>query len=144
VKTSNSITTLPDSPEQDRSRRFHRYVWQMGVRVVLFVAAILIYTIWHTWLCVIPIVLAGVIPWVAVIIANAGNSRGHDQLVAPAGAIVLLDREQQDRDAAEDRRAQAYRDEQERLREEAHAAQEEWQRHGDRSRPWGHRTGGHR
>jgi hypothetical protein len=43
------------------------------------------------------------------------------------------------RQQQEDARAQAYRDEQERLRQAAQHAQEEWQRNGDRSRMWGHR-----
>ena len=137
MKTTNSITTLPDSPEQDRRRRFSRYVWQMAVRVVLFIAAVLIYTVWHTWLCVIPIVLAAVIPWVAVVIANAGNRRGGD-IVTPAGTIERIDvSDSVYRDQVEEQRAQAYRDEQERLRREAEHDQEEWQRHGERSRVWG-------
>ncbi|MFJ3036207.1 DUF3099 domain-containing protein [Curtobacterium pusillum] len=139
MKTTHSITTLPDSPEQDRAHRLSRYVWQMALRVVFFIGAVLVWSIWHTWLAVIPIVLAGVIPWVAVIIANAG-SRAESDIVTPAGAIQLYDavdprlREQQ-----EDARAEAYRAEQDRLREEAHHAQEEWQRHGDRSKVWGRR-----
>ncbi|WIE63464.1 DUF3099 domain-containing protein [Curtobacterium sp. MCLR17_036] len=137
--THTSITTLPDSPEQDRAHRLSRYIWQMAVRVVLFIVAVLVWTTWHSWFAVIPIVLAAVIPWVAVVIANAG-SRTESDMISPAGAIVLYDavdprlREQQ-----EDARAQAYRDEQDRLREQAQNAQDEWQRNGDRSKMWGHR-----
>jgi hypothetical protein len=139
MKQTNSITSLPDSPEQDRAHRLSRYVWQMAVRVVFFVGAVLVWSVWHTWLAVIPIVLAGVIPWVAVVIANAGNHTESD-MVSPAGSIELYDavdpglREQQ-----EDARAEAYRAEQDRLREQAQHAQEEWQRNGDRSRVWGRR-----
>ncbi len=137
---SQSITTLPDSPELDRAHRLSKYVWQMAVRVVCFVGAVLVWSTWHTWLAVIPIVLAAVIPWVAVILANAG-SRAESDIVSPAGAIELYDavdprlREQQ-----EDARAEAYRAEQERLREQAQHAQEEWQRTGDRSRVWSPRS----
>ncbi|MDM7890268.1 DUF3099 domain-containing protein [Curtobacterium caseinilyticum] len=133
---TQSITSLPDSPELDRAHRLSKYVWQMAVRVVCFIGAVLVWTTWHTWLAVIPIVFAAVIPWVAVILANAG-SRAESDIVTPAGAIELYDavdprlREQQ-----EDARAQAYRAEQERLREQAQHAQEEWQRNGDRSRVW--------
>ncbi|MBT2503202.1 DUF3099 domain-containing protein [Curtobacterium sp. ISL-83] len=136
MKTTHSITSLPDSPEQDRAHRLSRYVWQMAVRVVCFVGAVLVYTTWHTWLAVIPIVLAGVIPWVAVIVANAG-SRAENDIVTPAGAVQLYDADDvRIREQQEDARAQAYRDEQDRLRDEAQHAQEEWQRHGDRSRLW--------
>lgn len=143
MKTTQSITSLPDSPELDRAHRLSRYVWQMAVRVVFFVGAVLIWSFWHTWLAVIPIVLAGVIPWIAVVIANAGNHAESD-IVAPGGAIQLYDavdprlREQQ-REEQEDARAEAYRAEQERLREAAQHAQQEWQRNGDRSRVWGRR-----
>jgi hypothetical protein len=121
--STQSITSLPDSPELDRAHRLSKYVWQMAVRVVCFIGAVLVWTTWHTWLAVIPIVLAAVIPWVAVILANAGNHAESD--------IVARLREQQ-----EDARAEAYRAEQERLREQAQHAQEEWQRNGDRSRVW--------
>lgn len=137
--THTSITTLPDSPELDRAHRLSRYVWQMAIRVVLFVAAVLVYSIWHSWIAVVPIVLAAVIPWVAVIVANAG-SRTESDMISPAGAMQLYDavdpglREQQEAD-----RAQAYRDEQDRLRQQAQHAQDEWQRNGDRSKMWGHR-----
>jgi hypothetical protein len=137
MKNPNSITSLPAAPGEDRGRRFHRYVWQMSVRVLFFVAAVMMYTWWHTWLCVIPIVLAAVIPWVAVIIANAGNKAGQEP-IRPAGGIVLHDatsdafREQQ-----EQARAQAYRDEQDRLRDEAQQEQADWQAHGSRPHVWG-------
>ncbi|ROP66695.1 DUF3099 domain-containing protein [Curtobacterium sp. PhB115] len=137
--THTSITTLPDSPEQDRAHRLSRYVWQMAIRVVLFVVAVLVYSIWHSWIAVVPIVLAAVIPWVAVVIANAG-SRTESDMISPAGAMQLYDAAEPGlREQQEDARAQAYRDEQDRLRQQAQHAQDEWQRNGDRSKMWGHR-----
>ena len=137
MKTTHSITTLPDSPEQDRHHRLSRYVWQMSFRVLCFVAAVFIGTIWHSWLFVVPIVLAGVIPWVAVIIANAGNHQG-DDLVRPGGSVVRYDlQDVEARERQEQERAQAYRDEQERLRQQAAHDQAEWQRKGDHSNVWG-------
>lgn len=139
MKSSNSITTLPDSPELDRAHRLSRYIWQMALRVVLFIGAVLIWSVWHTWIAVIPIVLAGVIPWVAVIIANAGN-HGEGEILRPGGAVQLYDAvDPRLREEQEDARAEAYRAEQDRLREQAQHAQEEWQRTGDRSRVWGRR-----
>jgi len=139
-RTTQAITALPETPQRDRKHRLSRYIWQMAVRVILFVGAVLVYTVWHSpWLALIPIVLAAVIPWVAVVIANAGSHTESDY-VAPAGAIVrAADIDPRLREQQEDARAQAYRDEQDRLREGAQHAQEEWQRNGDRSRVWGHR-----
>jgi predicted membrane metal-binding protein len=137
MKNPNSITSLPEAPGADRERRFHRYVWQMSLRVVLFVAAIFIWAWWHTWLFVIPIALAAIIPWVAVIIANAGNRAGQEP-VRPAGGLVLHDAASEARREQEEQaRAQAYRDEQDRLRDQAQRAQSEWQAHGSHSHVWG-------
>jgi hypothetical protein len=141
--TTQSITSLPDSPEIDRKHRLSRYVWQMAFRVVCFVVAVLVWSTWHSWIAMIPIVAAAVVPWVAVVLANAGNRAG-TEVLQPGGGLVLYDavdprlREQQ-----EDARAEAYRAEQDRLREDAQHAQEEWQRNGDRSRVWS-RNGGRR
>jgi signal transduction histidine kinase len=117
---TKSITTLPASPTQDRQYRFKRYVFTMSVRVVCFVGAVLIHNVWS----IVPLILAGVIPWVAVVVANAGNRRGGD-LVVPGGQLVkagpeaVADREQQEQE-----REQQYRDEQRRRAEQAHAEQE--------------------
>jgi hypothetical protein len=140
TRTTQSITALPESPTRDRHHRLSRYIWQMAVRVFLFVGAVLVYTVWHNpLLAIIPIVLAGVIPWIAVVIANAGSHVESDA-IAPAGALVrAADYDPALRQQQEDARAQAYRDEQERLRQAAQHAQEQWQRNGDRSRVWGHR-----
>ena len=142
--SSRNITTLPDSPEIDRAHRLSRYVWQMAFRVVCFVAAVLIWSAWHSWIAVLPIVAAAVVPWVAVVLANAGNRTGGD-VVRPGGAIELYDAvDPRLRDEQEEARAQAYRAEQERLRDQAQRAQEDWQRNGDRSRVWSPRNGGRR
>ncbi|UZN05023.1 DUF3099 domain-containing protein [Cellulomonas sp. S1-8] len=69
------ITSAPEPLADDLARRQRRYLWQMGVRVVCFVAAGLL---WSRVPVVIPIVLlviASVIPYVAVLLANAGRER---------------------------------------------------------------------
>ncbi|MFZ7088719.1 DUF3099 domain-containing protein [Curtobacterium sp. RRHDQ10] len=117
---TKSITTLPASPTQDRQYRFKRYVFTMSVRVVCFVGAVLLHNVWS----IVPLVLAGVIPWVAVVVANAGNRRGGD-LVQPGGQLqayradAAAEREQQEQD-----REQRYRDEQQQRADAAHADQE--------------------
>jgi hypothetical protein len=137
--SSQNITTLPDNPEIDRAHRLSRYVWQMAFRVVCFVAAVLVWSAWHSWIAVVPIVAAAIVPWVAVILANAGNRTGVD-VVRPGGAVELYDAvDPHLREEQEEARAQAYRAEQDRLRDQAQRAQEDWQRNGDRSRVWGRR-----
>jgi len=129
MKSSNSITTLPASPEDDRRRRLRRYVFTMSVRVVCFVGAVLLHNMWS----VVPLILAAVIPWVAVVVANAGNRQGGD-LVQPGGALVqaspadahLREQQEQAREhayrAGQQRRAEAARAEQARAAQERTAA----------------------
>lgn len=66
------VTTAPVSPAQERRERERRYLITMGVRVVAFVLAVVLAT---GWVRVIAIALALVLPWVAVILANAGPRR---------------------------------------------------------------------
>jgi Flp pilus assembly protein TadB len=66
------VTTAPISPAVERRARERRYLITMGVRVVAFVVAIIFAT---GWIRVIAIILALVLPWVAVIAANAGPKR---------------------------------------------------------------------
>jgi xanthine/uracil permease len=66
------VTTAPISPAEERRTRERRYLITMAVRVVAFVVAIVFAT---GWIRVIAIILALVLPWVAVVIANAGPTR---------------------------------------------------------------------
>jgi hypothetical protein len=75
------ITTAPQSHHDDIARRRKRYLISMGIRTACFVAAIFVGG-WLRW-----VLLAGafILPYVAVVMANAANPRipGTD-LVAPA------------------------------------------------------------
>jgi purine-cytosine permease-like protein len=66
------ITTVGESPEQERKSRMVKYLIAMTIRVVCIVAAIFVEG-WLMWLC-----FAGAIflPYFAVVIANAQVSRG--------------------------------------------------------------------
>jgi Protein of unknown function (DUF3099) len=66
------VTTAPISPQEERRTRERRYLITMGVRVVAFIAAIVFAT---GWIRVIAVALALVLPWVAVVVANAGPVR---------------------------------------------------------------------
>ncbi|HVV77007.1 MAG TPA: DUF3099 domain-containing protein [Mycobacteriales bacterium] len=64
------VTTAGESPVDERRARERRYLITMGVRVVAFIAAIfLAQRSW--WLAAIAITLSLVLPWVAVVTANA-------------------------------------------------------------------------
>jgi hypothetical protein len=66
------VTTAPISPAEERRNRERRYLITMGVRVLAFIAAIVFAT---GWIRVIAVGLALILPWVAVVVANAGPKR---------------------------------------------------------------------
>jgi Flp pilus assembly protein TadB len=70
------VTTAPISAADERRAREKRYLITMGVRVVAFIVAIVFAT---GWIRVIAIILALVLPWVAVIAANAPRRRVEQQ-----------------------------------------------------------------
>jgi xanthine/uracil permease len=63
------VTTAPISPRDERRGRERRYLITMGVRIVAFIVAIVFAT---GWIRVIAVILALVLPWIAVVVANAG------------------------------------------------------------------------
>ncbi|GAA1161141.1 DUF3099 domain-containing protein [Nocardioides aquiterrae] len=69
------ITTAPSSRNADIAARQRRYLVSMGIRTVCFVAAIVAALAGIGWLW--PIFIAGalVLPYVAVVMANANASR---------------------------------------------------------------------
>jgi Flp pilus assembly protein TadB len=66
------VTTAGRSPGQDRRDRERRYLITMGFRVVAFVIALVVT---KGWIRVVAIIAAMILPWVAVVFANAGPSR---------------------------------------------------------------------
>lgn len=68
------ITTAPAALSDDVAARMRRYLIQMSVRVACFLGAVLV-DHWTRW-----VLLAGavVLPYVAVVLANAGRERGSD------------------------------------------------------------------
>ena len=68
------ITTAPTALSDDVAARTRRYLVQMGVRVVCFLGAVLV-DHWTRW-----VLLAGavVLPYLAVVLANAGRERRTD------------------------------------------------------------------
>lgn len=82
-----SITNAPESLEEDQARRTRRYLVQMGIRLVCFVGAIVVDVL---WIRLVLIAAAVVLPYSAVLFANAGRDRiSYDTSpvtdVAPAG-----------------------------------------------------------
>jgi Protein of unknown function (DUF3099) len=66
------ITTAPTSRSEDIRGRERRYIISMTIRTVAFVAAVAVGPGWLRWVL---IAAALVLPYVAVVLANAGNQR---------------------------------------------------------------------
>lgn len=66
-----SITGAQEPLADDIARRTHRYLVQMTIRVVCFIGAVVV-DHWTRWLLLVGAV---VLPYVAVVLANAGRER---------------------------------------------------------------------
>ena len=71
-----SVTSAPQSLQDDQSYRMRRYLLSMGTRTVCFLLAVLFLAVLHWtiagWVMVIGAV---VLPYVAVVMANVSRSR---------------------------------------------------------------------
>ncbi len=81
---AQSITSAPEPLGADQARRARRYLIQMGIRVVCFVVAVLTWSRVPLWVSLVLIVGAVVLPYIAVLFANAGRER---QAVGPVAVL---------------------------------------------------------
>ena len=72
-----SVTGLPSSLKEDQAERMHRYLLSMGIRTVSFILAVIALAVLH-WTIIgwVLVVAAVVLPYIAVVAANATRSRG--------------------------------------------------------------------
>ena len=70
------VTTAGMSPREELRHRTRRYLVTMGVRVVCFILAIVLYELNLHWEAAFAIAGSLVLPWIAVVAANAGPSMG--------------------------------------------------------------------
>jgi Mn2+/Fe2+ NRAMP family transporter len=77
------ITTASASRKDEIAGRQRRYVISMTIRTICFVAAILVGPGWFRWVLVAAALL---LPYVAVVMANATHSRNDDFALRPGDA----------------------------------------------------------
>ena len=74
------VTQARRPKSEDISYRQHRYLIMMGIRVICFAIAIILFVEHLRWLVLVPAVGAILIPYIAVVFANGGrepdNQRG--------------------------------------------------------------------
>lgn len=69
------ITSAPEPLADDLARRQRRYLWQMGIRVLCFVAAAVLWPYVPVAVSLTLIAAAAILPYIAVLLANAGRER---------------------------------------------------------------------
>jgi hypothetical protein len=69
------VTTAARNPADERRERERRYLLTMGLRVLCFVAAIVLFAVGPRWAGFLAALASLVLPWVAVVVANAGPRR---------------------------------------------------------------------
>ena len=76
------ITTASASRKDEIAGRQRRYVISMAIRTFCFVAAVLVGAGWLRWVLVAAALL---LPYVAVVMANATHSKSDDFALRPGG-----------------------------------------------------------
>lgn len=76
-----SATSLPESAQDDQNRRVRGYLISMGIRTACFIAAVVTWQVSRP-LSLVCFALAAVLPYVAVVYANATGKRRIDELGA--------------------------------------------------------------
>ena len=77
-----SITSLPEAPDDERRHRMVRYGVAMGIRIVCVVLCLFV----RGWWLLLPILGAVFLPYIAVVLANVGSSAG-GTVERPGGLI---------------------------------------------------------
>lgn len=103
------ITTAQTSRAEDIAARQKRYIVSMSIRSVCFIGAVLAGVTHVNWLWPILIACAIVLPYIAVVMANAANTKGDgfDLVDSPYGDPELRggkewrERHQHDEDGAD-------------------------------------------
>jgi hypothetical protein len=78
------ITSAPENPNDDIDRRQRRYLISMGIRTLCFIGSVL--TVRFPWLCGTLIAASFLLPYVAVVIANAAAPRTEGSVRGPGVA----------------------------------------------------------
>jgi hypothetical protein len=78
-----SITSLPRSPHDDRRSRMIQYTVAMSIRTVCIVLCLVV----PDWWRLIPAVGAILLPYVAVVLANASSSKPATEMLRPGGLV---------------------------------------------------------
>nr|WP_314844122.1 DUF3099 domain-containing protein [uncultured Microbacterium sp.] len=86
-----AVTSLPQSPRVEADHRVRRYAITMTIRIVCFALMFVIQPYgWYTWIFAIA---AAVLPYIAVVFANAGSDSTETAAESPLQEIEAPVRE---------------------------------------------------
>ena len=83
AKQQQSITSLPRSPQDDRRSRMIKYTIAMSIRTVCILVCLVV----PGWWRLIPAIGAIVLPYIAVVLANASISKPAAEVLRPGGLV---------------------------------------------------------
>ena len=69
------VTTARRSPREEQRERERRYLVTMGARIICFILAIVLFGVGLRWVAAFAVAGSLILPWVAVVAANAGPRR---------------------------------------------------------------------
>lgn len=76
-----AVTSLPIAPQDEVAHRVRRYALTMSIRIACFALMVLVQPYgWYTWVFAIA---AAVLPYIAVVFANAGSDSTETQAESP-------------------------------------------------------------
>lgn len=80
-----AITELPENPDRELHSRMLKYGITMGIRVLCVVVALFV----QGWWLLLPVTGAIVLPYFAVLIANARRAGATQRVERPGGLVPL-------------------------------------------------------
>ena len=80
------VTSARQGHTEEMSGRLRRYLISMSVRVVFLVLAIFVFS---GWLRIVGIAAAVVLPWIAVVLANAGPTSDDDPTFVTPDRVAI-------------------------------------------------------
>jgi Protein of unknown function (DUF3099) len=83
MKKQQTITALPQSPDEERNSRMVKYLVTMGIRMACVVLVFFV----QGWWQIVVIVAAIILPYIAVVLANVSRATTGSTVERP-GAIV--------------------------------------------------------
>ncbi|WP_423493970.1 DUF3099 domain-containing protein [Microbacterium esteraromaticum] len=85
VRHAPSVTSLPQSPQDEAKHRVRRYALTMGIRTICFLLIALVQPFgWWTWVFAAAAIF---LPYIAVVYANAGSDSTPSNVESPTMQI---------------------------------------------------------